>query len=147
MGKIATPQEITESTQESTYESKPDQGKRVISEKDKAKAQEALESTFGFDTSDKGVEDDVLKYYSIRKKLGVEPTDTSQDSKIEKILAWAKDRGVEDKAQLFREIKHLDYKLGNPNGKSKLKKIYEYITITGQIRNLVDKQVILENGA
>lgn len=143
MGKIAIP--IQDNIQ--SPEPKTDLGLRATD-------MELIEELSDGLTTDELIEftEDELKYTNevirlipIRKALGVEGTDTEHDAKIKEIMSWAKEKGIHNKNHLLSELRQIDFKLGNPDGKSKVDKVYEYIRIEGQIRGLVNKQVALEN--
>lgn len=89
---------------------------------------------------------EAIRLIPIRRALGVAVTDTTQDEKIKGIIAWAKNKGIKNRNHLLSEIRHIDYKLGNPDGKPKIDKVYQYVRIESQIRGLVNKQVALEHG-
>ncbi|MGE5445191.1 MAG: hypothetical protein ACM3SR_11425 [Ignavibacteriales bacterium] len=80
-----------------------------------------------------------VRLISLKRALDLDALDVSHDREIKEILEWAKESGIKNKSMLLARIREIDYMLGNPDDKPKIDKIYQYIKIRGQIRNLSNK--------
>jgi hypothetical protein len=139
MGKIAQP---TQQEAEVTRAPKEDQGLRATNNEVIKFLSGTIEPS---ENGDYNLTNEAVRLIQLKKELNLDPTDTEHDNEIKSILDWASKVGIKNRNELVSKIREIDYKLGKPTNKSKLKKIYEWIVIDSSIKNLVDRQETLRN--
>lgn len=140
MGKIQTPQ--TTQQEPVKHESQPDKGLRATDTDLMDLLSANIEPT---EDGDYKITNEAVQLIQLKKELDIDPTDTSQDKQIERILDWAKRSGIKNRNQLVSKIREIDYKLGGADKRTKLDKIHQWVVIDSNIKGLVNKQEALRN--
>lgn len=96
------------------------------------------ESVFPDENPDIDVETVKLKRF-----MGVDVLDTTQDKRIRDIFEWGKQRGMSE-PELRREIRKIEMKLGRTDEESLVRKIHTYIVLNESISKSLDKLLALE---
>lgn len=87
---------------------------------------------------------EAVKLISLKSTLGIDATDRQADTYLKSIIEWARDNGIKNRNQLVAKIREIQYKLGTQDTHSEsIKKVYEYVRLNSQIKNLVNKQELL----
>jgi hypothetical protein len=82
--------------------------------------------------------DGEMELYPLKKYFDVEMNDTNQDKYMEKIMAWAKDKGITDRSTLNTELRHLEMKLGAPDlGEKRSLRLSRYLDLDRQANQAI----------
>lgn len=75
-----------------------------------------------------------VAYADIQGLLGVTHPDGQEQSQLERISAWLKDKSPVER---LTAIRHLETRLGAPKiGQTRLSNIHQYVKLQGQIKEL-----------
>jgi hypothetical protein len=129
MGKINIPT----TPQQEVPQTVSNDNNSTIHDKEVIEIQSAKEDT---------VSDELIEMIPLRRQLGLDPLSTEQNRELKAISDWGKSKGM-NRDDLLKEIKKIEFKLGNIPEESKVKRIYQYLRITSQIDSLSTQLVSL----
>jgi len=82
--------------------------------------------------------DGEMELYPIKKYFDVELNDTNQDKYMQKIMEWAKEKGIKDRSTLNTELRQLEMKLGAPDlGEKRALRIARYVELDRQATSAI----------